>query len=146
MTSALDLMEVMDQQHQRDREPSGKLRNTAAYGNQTEEVTTWALLSQTAPASVLLPAAAVIKAPGSCKTTLHTFLWSLWNRAVVCYDAWRALGRWVFQIRKLVQLLMVPLGAERKSKFLSTVTSTHWRDFLHIETSAKCNISSQHAS
>lgn len=40
MTSALDLMEVMDQQHQRDREPSGKLRNTAAYGNQAEEVTT----------------------------------------------------------------------------------------------------------
>lgn len=110
-------------------------------------VTTQALLSQTAPVFVLLPGAAVLKTPGSWKTTLHTFSWSLWNRAVVCYDAWRALGRWVFLIRKLVQLLMVPLGAERKSKFLSAVTSTHCRNFLHIETFVKCSIiSSQPAS
>lgn len=123
MTPALDLSEVMNQQYH--REPKGQLRNIAAYWNQTDEVTTWRLLSLDSPCvTVQAPAwcgSNKCVLAGSLKTILHTFLWSLWNRDVVCYGVWRALDHWVFQTRKLVQLLMVPLGAKTKSTFLRTV-------------------------
>lgn len=63
MTSALDLMEVTDQQHQRNREPSGKLRNTAAYGNQADGYNT----------STPLPDSPCVRAPAWRSSTKDTW-------------------------------------------------------------------------